>query len=122
MTKYELENLILENYGVTAEHPFEDDLDTAVFRHASNRKWFAIIMSVPRSKLGINDPSVINIVNFKCDEEVAYSMVQESGIYPAYHMNKRHWISVALDGSVDDSTIEWLLGISFELTFHKKKT
>jgi len=41
-------------YGIKPDYPFSDDTDTAVFRHEINRKWFAIVMSIPREKLGLS--------------------------------------------------------------------
>ena len=108
--------LIYDIYGVRAEHPFARDPDTAVFRHVLGRKWFAVIMKIPKRRLGIDGEGEIDIVNLKCADEIIFSMQQESGIYPAYHMNKSHWLSVSLDGSVSDETVAWLLGISYDLT------
>ena len=112
--------MIYDTYGVRAEYPFARDSETAVFRHVLGRKWFAVIMRIPKRRLGIAGEGDIDIVNFKCADEIVFSMQQESGIYPAYHMNKSHWLSVSLDGSVPDDTIAWLLGISYDLT--KKNT
>ena len=56
----------------------------------------------------------IDVVNLKCDPLM--NVVTEDGIFPAYHMSKTHWISVVLDGSVDEDKIKWLLNLSFELT------
>ena len=49
------------------------------------------------------------------------SLRLEQGFFPAYHMNKDKWISVALDGSVDDEQLMFLLDMSFELTDVKIK-
>lgn len=44
------------------------------------------------------------------------SLLEEKGFYPAYHMNKEHWITIFLDGSVDDEKILSLIDISYDLT------
>ena len=88
----------------------------AVFRHAGNRKWFALMMEVPRDKLGLAGTEKLDIVNFKCDPILIASLRGETGIFPAYHMNKASWITAALDGSVPAETIELLLDVSYELT------
>lgn len=117
MTREELQALVKEKYGIAPDYPFDLDFETAVFRHVSSRKWFGIIIRIPKSRLGLEGDEVIDIVNFKCDPEVIYSLAcAESGIFRAYHMNKAHWLSVALDGSCDDDTVTWLLDISYELT------
>lgn len=87
-----------------------------VFRHSGNRKWFAVLIEVSGRKLGLPTDKPVDIVNLKCDPILAASLKQEPGIYPAYHMNKERWISVALDGSVPVETLELLLNMSFDLT------
>ena len=49
------------------------------------------------------------------------SLRGETGIFPAYHMNKASWITAALDGSVPAETIELLLDVSYELTKPKPR-
>ena len=121
MTRAELIDYICLFYGATAEHPFDTDQSITVFRHADNRKWFAIIMTVPKNKLVLGAVGDVDIVNLKVEREMTCSLWQENGIFPAYHMSKAHWISAFLDGSVDDGTLEWLISVSFKLTETKKK-
>ena len=116
MTRREFEELVLDTYNIKADYPFEDDLITGAFRHG-NGKWFALAMNVERRKLGIVGDGQIDVVNFKCAPEVIESIAGiEAGVYRAYHMNKTHWLTVALDGSCDDGTVAWLLSISYDLT------
>jgi len=117
MNKTELEELIRVKYNTAAEHPFSSYPEVSVFRHSSNKKWFAVIMTVERSKLGMKESGICDILNLKSSQEIIPSLLQEEeGIHPGYHMNKSHWISIRLDGSVDDDTIAWLLQISHRLT------
>lgn len=121
MTREEFEALVLDTYGVRADYPFEDDLVTGVFRHENSGKWFALAMQISEKKLGKCSKMQTDVVNFKCSPDVIESIVGvERGIYPAYHMNKMHWLTVKLDESGDDM-ISWLLGISYELTRGKGK-
>ena len=121
MTRDEFKALVADTYGITPDYPFGDEPHVPVFRHPQNRKWFAIMMHIPKAKLGIKEEGNIDIVNLKCAIEVMDSMWQEQGIFPAYHMNRTHWLSVALDGSVDDETIAFLLSVSYDLTLPKMK-
>lgn len=119
MTRTDLEAYISETYNTDPDYPWEDTPDAAVFRHGNNRKWFAIIMRVPRDRLGLEGRGDIDIVNMKCDPIVMGSMLLEPGFFPAYHMSKAHWISAALDGSAEGDKIRLLLDVSFELTAAK---
>lgn len=123
MTRGEFERLVLDTYNVNADYPFEEDFVTGVFRHDGSGKWFAIAMNIPLKKLGFAREGSIDVVNMKCSPEVIESIAGvEPGVFRAYHMNKTHWLTIALDGSCDDGMIEWLLGISYDLTRSKIKS
>ena len=116
MNREELEAYILNHYSTEPDYPWADTPRAAVFRHTGNRKWFALMMEVPREKLGLPGTEKLDIVNFKCDPILIASLRGENGIFPANHMNKASWITAALDGSVPAETIELLLDVSYELT------
>ena len=116
MHRKELEAYIVNHYAAQPDYPWTDSPRAAVFRHAGNRKWFALVMEVPREKLGLEGTEKLDIVNFKCNPILIASLRGSTGIFPAYHMNKAHWITAALDGSVPAETIVLLLDVSYELT------
>jgi len=118
----EWEQYIAAAYSAEPEKPWAPEGDHTVFRHPNNRKWFAVLMTIPRARLEAGREGSVDIVNLKCGPILASSLRTEAGIYPAWHMNKNHWISVALDGSADPEQIKWLLDISWDLTNTKKKT
>ena len=121
MNREELEAYIQNHYATLPDYPWADTPRAAVFRHVANRKWFALLMEVPREKLGLPGTEKLDIVNFKCGPILISSLRGETGIFPAYHMNKASWITVALDGSVQAKTIELLLDVSYELTKPKPR-
>lgn len=116
MNRQELEYYIAHTYGVPGEQPWAAYPGNTVFRHSGNRKWFAVIMDVPRKNLGLTGDDTISIVNLKCDTRLIGSFRGEPGIFPGWHMNKAHWLSVALDGTVDHETLRFLADMSYELT------
>lgn len=116
-----LTNYIAETFDADAEFPWKKYPNYIVFRHNENRKWFALITEVQKEKLGLSEEGSLDILNVKCDPIMIGSVRTETGIYPAYHMNKSYWISVALDGSVEDEKIMMLLKMSFDLTSPKVK-
>ena len=119
MKRSELEAFILETYPADADYPWLKYQNYEVFRHCDNRKWFAIIMDVPKNKLGLQDEERMEVVNFKCDPILIGSLRKEPGFFPAYHMCKDSWITVALDGSVTDDKIKILLDMSYQATAPK---
>ncbi len=116
-----LDNHITHTYGATAEYPWASAPSYGVYRHRHNKKWFAVIMDIPASKLGLENDEIISIVNLKCDPILIGSLHKDNGIYPAYHMNKSYWISVVLDGTVDTEKLKWLTEISHTLTKGKAR-
>lgn len=116
MNRSELEAYITEIYSTEGEHLFDKYPSFLVFRHNGNRKWFAVIMDIPRKNLSLPSEDEISVVNLKCDTRLIGSFREEPGIFPGWHMNKAHWLSVALDGTVDDEKIKFLVDMSYELT------
>ena len=116
MNRSELERYIAEIYSTQGEKPWAQSPTNPVFRHLHNRKWFAIIMDIPREKLGLSGVGILSVVNVKCDPRLIGSFREEPGIFPAYHMNKAHWLTIALDGSAEEEKLKFLLDMSYELT------
>ena len=73
-------------------------------------------MNVSQDKLGLSGSDMLDVVNLKCDSLLIPSLWERPGCFPAYHMNKSHWITVALDGSASDETIKMLLDMSYAAT------
>ena len=116
MNRQELEAYLADTFDTPGETPWPKYPENRVFRHGHNKKWFAVIMDVPKTKLGFPDDRKAGIVNLKCDPFLIGSLLEEPGILPGWHMHKAHWISVLLDGTVDDEKIKFLIDISCELT------
>ena len=116
MTRPELAAYLTDTYNATGENLFSKYPSFLVFRHNGSRKWFAVIMDIPRKNLGLTGKGEISVVNLKCDTRLIGSFRKEPGIFPGWHMNKTHWLSVALDGAVNDEKIKFLVDMSYELT------
>lgn len=121
MNRSELEAYITETYHASAEYPWLKYPNYAVFRHRYNQKWFAVIMDVPRNKLGMPGETLLDAVNFKSNPILIGSLLGEPGFFPAYHMNKDWWITAALDGTVSEDKIKMLLDISYQATAPKPR-
>ena len=119
MTRAELTRCIFDTYGVEPDYPFHGDGTSAVFRHAGNRKWFALVMNIPAQKLGLPTDARIDIVNMKCDPLLIGSFRGLPGLFPAYHMNRENWITAALDGSAPEDKLRLVLDMSYTATAPK---
>ncbi len=115
-------SLAQDRYGTEAESLFAKYPGFAVLRHP-NKKWYGVVMDLPREKLGLPGQGMVDALNVKCDPVMSGSLRLQPGILPGYHMNKERWITIVLDGTVDLAQIGILLDISYDLVgakTHKK--
>lgn len=111
---------IFEVYGAEPEFPWENTPEHAVFRHSTTKKWFALMLrALPKHKLGLDEDGCVDVLNLKRDPLL--TAVDHVGIFPAYHMNKEHWLSVRLDGTVPMEQVEWLIARSYALIAAKRR-
>lgn len=104
--------LIRERYGAEPEFLWKNAPGFGVFRNRRSGKWFGIIMDIDRSKLAEDEEEETEILNVKLDD-LTEEYAGRPGIYRAYHMNKKSWVSVTLDDTLADEEIEELLDMSF---------
>lgn len=91
---------IQDTYGTAAEYLWADSPGNAIFRHPASKKWYAAMMWVRPEKLGLTGEGPLDVMDIKCSTIMIGSLLSTKGFLPAYHMNKNHWISIVLDGSV----------------------
>ncbi|MGV3080292.1 MmcQ/YjbR family DNA-binding protein [Streptococcus sp. 32226D021BW] len=101
-----LAQLIKEQWADLPDYPFAKLPTYGAFRHPANSKWYALVSQVPRDKLdGSGSQELVEIVNLKVDSREIAELLSLSGVYPAYHMSKKTWVSVLLDGTVADEVL-----------------
>ena len=102
MDQHELKAPCLALPGAQEEFPFGDEV--SVFKVGG--KMFAL------SSLD-GQPLQLSV---KCDPELAVQLrAAHPAIVPGYHLNKRHWNTITLDGSLPDQMVTDLLGDSYDL-------
>ena len=95
----------LANAGVTEELPFDNQ--TLVFKVMG--KIFAL-----------THLELFESINLKCDpENAALLRERHAAVLPGYHMNKKHWNTILMDGSVSDSLITRWINDSYRLVAAK---
>ena len=73
----------------------------AVFRHSDNKKWYGLVMTIPRSRLGLSGEDYVDVLNVKLDDPLLRDLlIRQDGYFPGYHITRGNWVSVLLDGSV----------------------
>lgn len=108
--KDKLFTYIKKEYHKNPEYPWARYPGYAVFRHSDNQKWFALIMDIPKSKLGLESDDIAYILNVKMNDPLLVDfLVQQEGFFRGYHISKGNWISILLDGTVAFNEIcRWL--------------
>jgi len=114
VNREEIFEYVKKQYGTLPEYLWSSSPDSAVLRH-KNGKWYAVIMNVEKSKLGLDGNGTVEIMDVKCDPEMTGIIIQTYGFLPGYHMNKQHWITILLDGTVGESKILDFLDRSYDL-------
>ena len=103
-------------YGENHVNPFKKHPDILAFVNERN-KWYALLLDVEYNKLNKNTDitTKVKILNVKYPTDRILEIIDNKNIFPAYHMNKKHWISVVLDKNIKLETIKELIGISYTL-------
>lgn len=115
-----LTQAIFNAYGDEPVFPWDND-DSGVFKNPNNGKWYALIMSINRSKLDKKLSGEVEVMNIKLDEAKIPELHKQAGFYPAYHMNKKNWITITLDDTMPDEVLFELIEESHDFALGKHK-
>jgi predicted DNA-binding protein (MmcQ/YjbR family) len=81
-----------------------------------------LVFNVKDKMFAATDLDAFESINLKCEPEKALELREEyASVLPSYHMNKKHWNTVMMDGSIPDTLVrEWILH-SYDLARGRKK-
>lgn len=116
----ELLGYVKDTYGDEIEYPWKDT-DAAVIRSHLSRKWYAVFMKVHPSKIGLGGSQPIRIMNLHGTAEQVAVLVDGERYFPGWHMNRKYWYTVCLDGSIPVFELQRRIDESFELSQPKKR-
>lgn len=117
----EIINYIKEKYNVYPEYPWDKFNTYFTLKTIENNKWFLLYMTLNSKKLGLDDNNEIEVINLKISTEKIKLLVDNVNIFPAYHMNKKYWITVKIDGTLSMENIKNLIDESYTEVIKKKK-
>ncbi|MDY6407217.1 MAG: MmcQ/YjbR family DNA-binding protein [Pseudomonadota bacterium] len=112
---------IYKKYGDKPEFPWPEYPTFGVFKNPNNGKWYALVMALNVQKVDKKLTGEVEVMNIKLDPEKIKELHKEKGFYPAYHMNKKNWISILLNDTVPDKVLLDLLDESHRFTIKKQK-
>ena len=111
----EIIDYVKNKYGDELEFLWEKSPKNAVVRRKSSNKWYAVILTISKRKLNLNSDEIIEVINLHNSSEEIEKLIDNKRYFPAYHMNKKYWCTICLDGTVELKEIYKLIDISYEL-------
>ena len=111
----EIINYIKNKYGDELEFLWEKSPKNAIIRKKSTNKWYVVLLTISKRKISLNSDEIIEIINLHNNPEEIEKLIDYKKYYPAYHMNKKHWCTICLDGTVELEKIYKKIDISYEL-------
>ena len=111
----EIVDYIKNKYGDELEFLWEKSPKNAVVRRKSSNKWYAVILTISKRKLNLNSDEIIEVINLHNSSEEIEKLIDNKRYFPAYHMNKKYWCTICLDGRIELEEIYKLIDISYEL-------
>ena len=114
MKREEIFEYVKKQYGTIPEYLWKSSPKSAILRH-KNGKWYAAILRVEKSKLGLKEEGTVDIINVKCEPDMVGLLTQTYGFLPGYHMNKKHWISVYPGEEISEALLRDLINDSWNL-------
>ena len=109
-----LMNYISQRFQGRIEYLWERSPDSGAIRHRDTLKWYGVFMAIDWEKLDAGKSGNIEVLNVKTNQAAA--LTHEKGIYPAFHMNKKYWVSIPLDNTLADEELFSLVDRSWQLT------
>ena len=106
---------VRERYGDELEFLWERFPDNAIFRRRDNAKWYAALLTVQKKKLGLAGDGAVEIIDLRMKPEDVVALTDGERYLPGYHMNKKHWVTICLEGPVSLEEIFARLDDSFAL-------
>ena len=115
----EIIKYIEEKYNDTLEFLWEKFDKNAIWRNKKNNKWYGLLMTIQKNRLGIKSDELIEVLNIMYDKDKIDEIIDSKTIYPGYHMNKKSWISIPLDDRLDIKYIKELIDNSYNISIKK---
>ena len=113
--KAQIVEFMRSRFGTEPEFPWKEYPTDCTFKTAISKKWYAIIMNISAKSLGQTGEDNIDIINIKLPPEQILQLHDNARYFPAYHMNKKYWLTVVLNANTDFDTLKELIVTSHGL-------
>lgn len=96
----EIIEYVRQKYNDELEFLWEKSPGNAIWRRMDNKKWYGVVLTVLKSKLGIKSDETVEIIDLRIQPEKVTELIDNENYFPGWHMNKKSWYTIILDGSV----------------------
>lgn len=111
----EIITYVQKTYDNELEYLWKRFPDNAILRRKDSQKWYAALLTVSKRKLGIDSDELVEIIDLRIKPEKIIELIDNIRYFPGYHMNKKNWYTIILDGSVPIKEICERLDASYKL-------
>lgn len=111
---------IKDKYNDELEFLWKSYPDTAIWRNKINNKWYGLLVTISESKLNIKSDKIVEAIDLMYQKDSIDKIIDNNKVYPGYHMNKKSWITIKLDNSLETSEIFKLIDNSYNISISKK--
>lgn len=115
----ELIKYIKTKYACDLEFLWDKLPDAAIWRRKDSKKWFGVLMTISRRKLGFDSDEVVEVVDLHSEAALLEKIIDNKSVFRGYHMNKKYWLTVVLDGTLKNTKLNELVEKSYELAIKK---
>lgn len=106
---------VLSKYGDSPEFLWPSTPSNGIWRRKDTSKWYGAILTVPKDRLGYNSNEIVEILDLRARPESMEDILKQEGFYPGWHMNKKHWFTLILNGSISNEKLYKLIEESYFL-------
>jgi predicted DNA-binding protein (MmcQ/YjbR family) len=111
---------VKKEYGTDPWYPWPEYPEHCPLKVPETGKWYGIVMEIPARLLGLPQPGKVDILNVKLPPDQVEALCDRQQFFPAYHMHKKYWLTMLLDGSVPLARVEQLVAASYALVAKKR--
>lgn len=110
---------VKEKYNDDLEYLWEKFPENAIWRNKTNNKWYGAVLVISERKLEIPSDKMVEIIDLRYQKDKIEELIDYNKIFPGYYMNKKSWITIKLDGSLELEEIFKLIDNSYNISLKK---
>lgn len=104
-----------QKYQTKPEYPWLDSPDAFTLKTNTKKKWYGLVMNVSYQTLGLKGTGKVDVINLKNTPDKIEKSIDQKHFFKAYHMNKKHWMTILLDNQLDMEELKKLIDESYQI-------